>query len=354
MKLNIQRFTTTAGYSCLRNDTRLFALQKQKQNWRVLKRTELYPLENHHTRRYIFVRTVMTKDAGFLHHFLLHPTNRKSGGFVYRSFSSHSVAKERFIRPKTSMMDFFGEPVTFFTRQRDDTVESPSSIDNITSTMAYLDSYILSAISKGKLSRGGGDDHGLVAQAAHSSAIGISELIHAAHDWCYRAQPMGEKADVYSDAPMLVASLLSPLLASVGVAYLRALDEEYLSRAFLSKNRGYNKLIPLMDMGLGAIKMLGDSSWKDYDVVSQSIDLFPREIMHLYALKYLMRDDFRTALVVYTKLLDQCPGDALALSLIMDVAKMVGYPEVALRFVIKHNNVMHEFILSIHIINSVL
>jgi len=127
---------------------------------------------------------------------------------------------------------------------------------------------------------------------------------------------------------MLTAYLCSPLLASAGVAYLHELDKEYLSHAFLTKN---SRPIPLVELGFAATKVLGDKSWKDFKCSRQSIELFPREIMHLYALKCLLHDDFLTASSIYIKLLEQCPGDGLALSMIMDVAKTLGKPETAFR-----------------------
>lgn len=334
MKLNVQRLRgiSRSICQCQRNDSLPFAFQQQKHKGHVVKRIEPYP----HTirRRYMLNVTTVTTEGPDFHHHFISSSRCKNGSIVHRCLSSQPLAVEVSTNPKTSMMDFFGEPVTFFIRQRDDdVVEKKLTIDNVNVTMTYLDSYILSVISRGKLARGGGDDQGLAAKAAHSSAIAISDLIHAAHDWCYRVHHTGEKNEVRCDSPMLVASLLSPLLVSVGAAYVHELDKEYLSRAFLSNNRGYSKVIPLMDIGFSAVKILGESTWKDCSSVCRSIELFPREIMHLYALKSLMYDDVQSALIVYTKLLEQCPGDALALSVIIDLARMVGNSEAALRFV---------------------
>jgi hypothetical protein len=134
---------------------------------------------------------------------------------------------------------------------------------------------------------------------------------------------------------MVVATLLAPLLASAGSAYVRALDDQYLSFATVSNNAGCSKLIPLMELGLSATSILVDTWWNDNKPLSSTpLGLFHREIMHLHGLKFLMNDDFQCALIVYCKLLEKCPGDALAVSLVVDIATTCMNHQAALRSVV--------------------
>jgi Tfp pilus assembly protein PilF len=58
-----------------------------------------------------------------------------------------------------------------------------------------------------------------------------------------------------------------------------------------------------------------------------------RECMHLQALNHLLQDQYPTALITYLKILRSCPGDALAMSLAMDLAHVLGDKQAALRYV---------------------
>lgn len=62
-------------------------------------------------------------------------------------------------------------------------------------------------------------------------------------------------------------------------------------------------------------------------------DLNERERMHLHALDYLLRVDYLSALQQYLRILEKCPGDALALSIAMDISFIVGDKRSALRYV---------------------
>jgi Tfp pilus assembly protein PilF len=65
-------------------------------------------------------------------------------------------------------------------------------------------------------------------------------------------------------------------------------------------------------------------------------NLNQREKLHLRALHYLLHDEYRIALSIYLKILQSCPGDALALSLLMDLSQTLGDKDSALRYEISH------------------
>ena len=59
-----------------------------------------------------------------------------------------------------------------------------------------------------------------------------------------------------------------------------------------------------------------------------------REKCHLQALYHMLRHERREALDILLRLLQQAPGDALALCLAIDLANAIGDPKSAMRYVL--------------------
>lgn len=202
--------------------------------------------------------------------------------------------------------DFFGEPVAFLTSARP-VASSPSlrksqSIGQIVDALSSLDTFILAVVTRGKSADGGGDDEGIPAQAAHSSAIAWSELLRHARHW---------NADSgLCAAPMLAVAAAAPLLAQAGSRYVCHLD------TLLSRTSDQIRLVPL---AMAAVR-------RKYDP-----NLSPRERYHLHAMHHLLHNEHSKAMAIYSKLLEASPGDALALSLAIDVAFTTGDRAAALR-----------------------
>jgi len=125
------------------------------------------PLDDIQTSRCVSTITIISNDINVLHH-SKSTNNRKHGGPFIRglsprhskSFISQYATKVDIVNPRT-MTDFFGEPLTFFTRHhKTETDKSLFSTDKVATTMAHVDSFLLSAVSKGKLAKGGGDNQG--------------------------------------------------------------------------------------------------------------------------------------------------------------------------------------------------
>ena len=57
--------------------------------------------------------------------------------------------------------------------------------------------------------------------------------------------------------------------------------------------------------------------------------LHQRERWHLQALECLLRHEHKRALLILLKILRNCPGDVLALSLAMDIAHVLGDKDAA-------------------------
>eukprot|EP00980_Cylindrotheca_fusiformis_P009122 scaffold1984_cov99-Cylindrotheca_fusiformis.AAC.7 len=81
--------------------------------------------------------------------------------------------------------------------------------------------------------------------------------------------------------------------------------------------------------GLPSIQMmtLARTAAKD----RENENLNQREKSHLKALNFLLSHDYNRALAVLTRHLQSCPGDGLALSLVMDLAHTVGDKDAAFR-----------------------
>ena len=198
--------------------------------------------------------------------------------------------------------DCFEEPVTFFNNS-----ESAPIIE-IGTIMASLDTHAMTVVTRGKSTAGsGGDELGISAASAHAVAL----------TWCGLLREIEALSKNNVVLPMAVVTALSPLLAQTGVAYLQCIDDILQQQT----NSGYDRMT-LYSMAEMALALLD----------SQTITLLSlREKFHLEVLRHLIHNDFHAALIVLHRLLEQCPGDAFALSLIMDIAHTLGKKDAPLR-----------------------
>jgi hypothetical protein len=215
-------------------------------------------------------------------------------------------------------LDFFGEPVTFLGADRPSVVSHRQHKDTLSSAIASLDGFLVGIASKGKSFTGGGEEYGLSTQAAHSAALAWSDLLRYAALWNeYPSDPIN--ADKRRQAPMLVHVALAPLLAQTGVAYLHHLDQVLKQvDSGIESSDGQLKHISIWNLAHQAAAMHNHE------------DLQPRERAHLQALDCMLRHDHRRAMLVLQRHLQMCPGDALALSLVLDLSHTVGNPKAAL------------------------
>ncbi|KAG7346561.1 hypothetical protein IV203_005629 [Nitzschia inconspicua] len=212
-------------------------------------------------------------------------------------------------------LDFFGEPVTFIgaNEKRPTTTSSnKGSKGDVASAISALDGFVIGLVSKGKAFVGGGEEQGVRVQAAHSAAIAWADMIRHAVVWNTDAAANGKSA------PMLVHVVVAPLFASAGVAYVRHLDE-LLSQVTRTGVESWCSRISLMELTNRAIARK-DDPW-----------LTSREKAHLQALDCLSRQDLRRAMMILYRQVQLCPGDTLALSLLMDISHTLGESNIALR-----------------------
>jgi hypothetical protein len=243
--------------------------------------------------------------------------DRSSSGTVWRQYATKSSQyisnndtvenPEQFTKSGQLELDFFGEPVTFVG------LSSESQRKIISNAMAALDGFLLVVVSKGLSCNGGGDEGGIEVRSAHSSAISWAELLRYATVW-NQNDTNGERSQL--SAPMLAVVAVAPLLIQAGSAYVKHLDT--LLKQTKQAARGLPPL-QMYEMAEIAANCKEDKH------------LNPRERNHLKALYYLINDDHKTALAVYMTILRNCPGDALALSLMMDLCQTLGDKEAALR-----------------------
>lgn len=210
-------------------------------------------------------------------------------------------------------LDFFGEPVTFL---QDD--ESTASND-ITTAVASLDGFMIGIVSKGKAFTGGGEEMGINARAYHSAALAWSELIrHAA-----------VSNNTGCVCPMLIHAAVAPVLAQSGAAYVHHLDR--LLQHVDSGVEGLPDPVSLLSLAEKAVERLNEDDGRSFDQIAKASSLTTREVTHLTALKCLLRNDHRRAMMILYRHVMVCPGDALALSLLLDVCHTLGDSQVALR-----------------------
>jgi len=220
-------------------------------------------------------------------------------------------------------LDFFGEPITFLGANRPSDLSQRQHKDTLTSAVASLDGFLVGVGSKGKSFTGGGEEEGVSVQAAHSAALAWSDLLRYAALWnedtSTSKKDEAANATTVRQAPMLVHVAVAPLLAQTGVAYFHHLDQVLKQvDSGIETSDGRLKHISIWDLAHQAATM------HDHE------DLQPRERAHLQALDCLLRQDHRRGMLVLQRHLQMCPGDALALSLILDLAHTVGNPKVAL------------------------
>ena len=168
--------------------------------------------------------------------------------------------------------DFFGEPVSFLEPPHPEALEK-------------FDAYCMAVVSKGKVAFHGSEEMGIAVKAANAMAGAWSDLLyHTRH------------------SPMIMAAAVAPVLAQAGLGYVRTMDRTVLSPFKVS----------LEHIAKTAV------SYRDHP------ELPGRERMHLCALEHLLKEERSEALGVYVELLERCPGDALGLSLAMDLAYVQG------------------------------
>ena len=211
-----------------------------------------------------------------------------------------------------SELDFFGEPVTF--RGAD---PSRKKNDPTVHAMAALDGFLLAAISKGKSCIGGGDEAGLDVKPAHAVALSWAEVLRHAAVWNRPKTDDDDKSQ--KSSPMLAVVAVAPLLAQVGVAYAKHLDT--LLKQAKPGAPGLPK-IQILEIAEAAVALLKD----------QATWINERERMHLEVLYHLLKDQHGAALAHLLRILRLCPGDALALSLAMDISHTLGDKQSALRY----------------------
>jgi len=192
---------------------------------------------------------------------------------------------------QNQLVDFFDEPITFLAS------ESAAKQFPVDSILVY-DNHLLQVLSKGKVSKDGGDEFGINVKAAHSSAITWAELILHLLNWCRR----DDEGKLICDAPMFAVLAFAPLLVHGGRSYLMNFDDHYWKRKSLS----------LHDIVQSVVGM------KDNEKLTR------RERLHLYSLHHLFRNEHAKALSVLSNILELCPGDAWALSLSIDIAEVLG------------------------------
>ena len=219
-------------------------------------------------------------------------------------------------------LDFFGEPVTFLCGSNP--TEENSNIDKVRSnSMAASDGFLLCAVSKGKSATAGGDEGGLEVKSAHSAAVAWTEALIHAMIW----NPSPTEADDPSHlhftaastmiAPMLAVVAVAPVLVQTGLPYVRHLDT-LLAQA-KSRIPGLPP-VQMMDMARNAVQYRQDQERFN-----------ERECLHLQALHFLLENEYPTALATYLRILRSCPGDALAMTLAMDLSWSLGDKSAAMR-----------------------
>mmetsp|Transcript_33937 Transcript_33937/g.49693 ORF Transcript_33937/g.49693 Transcript_33937/m.49693 type:complete len:818 (-) Transcript_33937:246-2699(-) len=206
--------------------------------------------------------------------------------------------------------DFFGEPITFLSPHPSSSIPSPVE------ALAIMDFYIQGTTSKGLANTKrtkGGDEYGLSTLAAHSTALTAVEALQMATLW-------NDKNG--SSCPMLVAAVISPIIATAGLGYLQRLDTLLQSTsAHFSPNT--TPTIPILHPPLAPLQLLPLAQNTISEHLSSSV-LTPREKHHLQTLDYLLQEKYDCAIEELQMLLITCPGDALALSMIMDLCTLTG------------------------------
>lgn len=218
-------------------------------------------------------------------------------------------------------LDFFQEPVTFLGCDEKHT-------DDIASAIGSLDGFLIGIVSKGKAFTGGGEEMGLNVKAYHSSALAWSELIRHAAVWNNYGLSSSSSSSRSCYCPMLIHAAVAPLLAQTGAAYVNHLDS--ILQHVDSGVDGLVEPISMIALAEKATSNLKNDNHRSNTGPTLSL-LTTREVSHLTALKCLLENDHQRAMMVLYRHLVVCPGDALALSLLLDVCHTLGDSQVALR-----------------------
>jgi hypothetical protein len=216
-------------------------------------------------------------------------------------------------------LDFFGEPVTFVERVSPIvTINKKNSNKVVSSAMAALDGFLLTVISKGLTCSDGGEEGGIEIRSAHATAVSWSELLRYATIWNENNENNIKKDDNghTKSAPMLAVVAIAPILIQTSLAYIKHLD------TLLKQTKPPAPGVPVVQMYELA---------KTVVACKDDNHLNPRERWHLQALHHLLQEEYPTALAIYVRLLRSCPGDALALSLTMDLCQVLGDKKTALK-----------------------
>ncbi|KAL7525107.1 hypothetical protein ACHAWF_001214, partial [Thalassiosira exigua] len=166
------------------------------------------------------------------------------------------------------------------------------------------------------------------ARASHASAQAWAEVL--------RERGASRAATL---APMLAVASAAPVLAQGGICYLRRIGK-FLEATVVegapspSLQRLDERVVSFRDAVLipsAPAEIVGDADRGGLGVPAASAPPDPRERWHLHALHRLLRDDHRSAMDAYLRLLESHPGDLLGLSLALDVAHALGDADAALR-----------------------
>jgi hypothetical protein len=257
-------------------------------------------------------------------------THRRKDEFTNdeNSSQSRSSPKQGQIAKLTKHieLDFFGEPVTFLYGAP--MVDNDEHITKVRSnSIAAMDGFLLCVVSKGKTCTAGGEEGGIEVKSAHSAAVTWTEALVHAMIWNQDDidQKQNSSSKVYLSsastmiAPMLAVVAVAPVLAQTGIAYVKHLD------TLLAHAKPRIPGLPpaqMIDMARNAVQYKDDKE-----------HFHERECMHLQALHFLMINEYPTALVTYLRILRSCPGDALAMSLAMDLSWALGDKQAAFRYV---------------------
>jgi len=197
-----------------------------------------------------------------------------------------SIRQRRYISEvaAATTRDFFDEPVTF--------------LGEVSPTLAAsLNGFLLAVCTKGKTCKGGSSQEGPLLQSIHSSAKVWAELLLEIRSCRH--------------VPMAAVAAVGHVLVQANVGYLQSIDI-----LLAHTNDGKIQLLP---MAQEAVTFKNDER------------LTLRERRHLQSLDCLLNHERHQALNILMTLLQQCPGDGLALALATDLCSTLGDRKAALK-----------------------
>jgi len=190
--------------------------------------------------------------------------------------------------------DFFGEPITLFSTSNTITHSQQMEI------LQSMNQMMLAITSKGQSCSGGGDEYGLSTMAAHSSA----------QTWKRLLEYLNQYPKLNTEVPMIVILAIMPVLVQAGIPYTKHLDSVVM-----------NNSVSIYETAQQTVDYFLKNDQKSND---EWIQLSPREQYHLHTLSYILQSNLRGAQCTLQTLLQFCPGDALALSLLHDLNYRLG------------------------------